>query len=339
MVEELIGRESVRAAGDASSARPQDALLSQMNLPYRRTFFPLGFSVEIITNEPEVLEAAEESFGHVQSPTRNTPLEVRIGVISKEGSELPPEPTRREYNHLYSLIADADNQALLDLKTCCNFAWLTSTAVSNRLYLRYNFIEKIVYLLLGATYVTDLHAACVSKNGRGILLLGDSGAGKSTLAYSCARAGWTYTSDDTSYLINDSDSPQVIGHCHRARFRPSARELFPELDGRMLTQRLEGKPSIEVPIAELPVPHIAAEASVDAIVILNRQPSGNSQLRSLPSGTASQLLCRNLYSAGEIRAKHERILNGLWEVPAFELEYCDLQGGIGALESLTLQVR
>ena len=116
------------------------------------------------------------------------------------------------------------------------------------------------------------------------------------------------------------------------------RELFPELDGRMLTQRLEGKPSIEVPIAELPVPHIAAEASVDAIVILNRQPSGNSQLRSLPSGTASQLLCRNLYSAGEIRAKHERILNGLWEVPAFELEYCDLQGGIGALESLTLQV-
>jgi hypothetical protein len=319
-----------------STARPQDAVLSDMILPYRRTFFPLGFSVEISSNEPEVLEAAEESFGHVQSRIRNTSLEIRIGVSSHEELKLPPEPTRREYNHLYSLVADVNNQALLDLKTGTNFAWLTRTVVKNRLYFRHNFIEKIVYLLLGASYVTDLHAACVSKNGKGVLLLGNSGAGKSTLAYGCARSGWTYTSDDTSYLINNSDAPRVIGHCHRARFRPSARELFSELEGRMLTQRLEGKPSIEVPITELPVAHTASVANVDAIVVLNRQPSGEAQLISLPRGTASQLMSRELYSAGEIRAKHERILNELWEVPTFELVYCDLQAGIGALETLTL---
>jgi hypothetical protein len=244
---------------------------------------------------------------------------------------------RREYNHLYSLVADVDNQALLDLKTCTSFAWLTKTAVENRLYLRYNFLEKIVYLLLGSSFVTDIHAACISKNGKGILLLGDSGAGKSTLAYACAREGWTYTSDDTSYLINDSDVPRVIGHSHRARFRPSARSLFPELNGRALTQRLEGKPSIEVPISELPVLRTATEASVDSIVVLNRQLTGETRIISLPSGSATKLMRHDLYSAGEIRAKHARILEALWDVPTFELEYCDLQDGVCALEALTLK--
>ena len=135
---------------------------------------------------------------------------------------------------------------LLDLKTGINFTWMTQAAVRNRIYFRYNFLEKVAYLLLGASVVTDLHAACVSKNGKGILVFGDSGAGKSTLAYACARNGWTYTSDDTSYLINDSNPPRVIGHSHRARFRPSAKSLFPELEYRHLTPRLEGKPSIEV---------------------------------------------------------------------------------------------
>jgi hypothetical protein len=308
-----------------------------MDLPHRRSFFPLGFSVEIITNEPEVLVAAEESFGHVRSLRRATSLKIRIGVSYKAGTGLPPEPTRREYNHLYSLVADVDNQALLDLKTCTSFAWLTKNAVENRSYLRYNFLEKIVYLLLGSSFVTDIHAACVSKNGKGILLLGDSGAGKSTLAYACARAGWTYTSDDTSYLINDSDVPRVIGHSHRARFRPSARSLFHELKGRALTQRLEGKPSMEIPISELPVLKTAAEANVDSVVVLNRQLAGETRIVLLPNGSATQRMRRDLYSAGEIRTKHERLLEALWDVPTFELKYCDLQDGVCALEALTLK--
>lgn len=316
------------------TGRPQDALLFDMDLPLRREFYPLGFSVEIITNEPAVLVAAGESFGHGRSLRPSTPLEIRIGVSCKGEVQCPPEPTRREYNHLYSLVADIDNQALLDLKSCANFAWLTKATIENRLYFRYNFLEKIVYLLLGASVVTDVHAACVGINGRGVLLCGDSGAGKSTLAYACARAGWTYTSDDTSYLINDSDVPQVIGHSHRARFRPSAKALFPELEGRALSQRLEGKPSIEVPISELPVMRTSAEAKVESIVFLNRYPSAKCRLIPLPSGKATEFFRRDLYSAGEIRAKHERILEALWNIPTFEMEYWNLDEGIRALEVL-----
>lgn len=321
-------------ARDHKPGRPQDALLCDMELPLRGTFYPLGFAVEIITNDPDVLEAANESFGHRRLRRGSSTLQVRIGISGGGGAECPPEPTRREYNHLYSLVADTENQALLDLKTCSSFVWLNRSALKSRLYFRYNFLEKVVYLLLGASVVTDVHAACVSKNGTGILLYGDSGAGKSTLAYACARAGWTYTSDDTSYLINDSDLPRVIGHSHRVRFRPAAKALFPELASREVTPRMEGKPSIEVPVSELPSMITASEARVHAMVCLNRHQSATGVLVQLPDGTASEWARNDLYSAGEIRAKHEKILESLSGIPTFELHYCELNQAIHQLELL-----
>lgn len=331
MASKLI-RQTVRQRdGDHKPGRPQDALLCDMELPLRRTFYPLGFAVEIITNDPDVLEAANESFGHRRLRRGSTTLQVRIGISEGMGSECPPEPTRREYNHLYSLLADTDNHALLDLKTTTSFIWLNRSALNNRVYFRYNFLEKVVYLLLGASVVTDVHAACVSKNGKGILLCGDSGAGKSTLAYACARAGWTYTSDDTSYLINDSDVPRVIGHSHRVRFRPAAKALFPELASREVTPRMEGKPSIEIPLSELPRLVTASEARVHSIVYLNRYSKATVRLVPLPTGTATQRTCKELFSAGEIRAKHEKILEVLSGVPTYELQYCDVDHAIDLL--------
>jgi len=316
-------------------ARPQDGLLSDMWLPLRHTFYPLGYGVEIATNDAAVFFAAQYAFGH-RSALRNSGLPpVSVGVHRGGSSLRLPEPTRRHYNHLYSLVADGDNQALLDLRTCTSFVWVTEAAVRDPFYLRYHFLEKVVYLLLGASVVTDIHAGCVGRNGKGILLCGDSGAGKSTLAYACARSGWTYTSDDTSYLINNSVAPRVIGHAHRARFRPSARDLFPELRTWPLSPRLEGKPSIEVPTAELPVQITAAESDVHAIVFLRRSADAAAQLIPRSAGTASRCLAEKLFSAGEIRAKHIAALDVLANVPTFELHYSDLDEAILTLEDLT----
>jgi len=334
MADKSIAMDSSEIANVSTPPRPQDSLRSNIDLPFRRTYYPLGYAVEILTNDPDVLKAANESFGHSRYSRGSSILQVRIGVGEGIGLECPPEPTRRQFNHLYSLIADVENQALLDLKTCTSFIWLTRPAVNNRLYLRYNFLEKAVYLLLGASVVTDLHAACVSKNGKGILFCGDSGAGKSTLSYACARAGWVYTSDDTSYLINDSEIPCVIGHSHRVRFRPAARAIFPELQNRQLTPRLEGKPSIEVPIADLPVQRTQDQTTVDFIVYLNRRPSATGSLIRVPAGTATLRARNELYSAGEIRAKHEKILEVLSSVPTYELEYCRLDDAIRLLDFL-----
>jgi hypothetical protein len=305
-----------------------------MELPFRRSFYPLGFGVDVVTNSQEVLEAAQESFGHRRLRYGGSGLEVRVGVTENRDDQCPPEPTRRQHNHLYSLTADEENQALLDLQTGANFVWLNGRALRSRLYLRHNFLEKVVYLLLGASVLTDIHAGCVSKNGRGILLCGDSGAGKSTLSYACARAGWIYTSDDTSYLINASSVPRVIGHAHRVRFRPAARALFPELADRPITPRMEGKESIEVAVGDLPRMDTATEATVSGIVYLNRYAAANCALLRLPKGSATERMTRELYSDGEVRARHKQILEKVAEVPTFELHYRGLAEAIEQLNGL-----
>ncbi|WP_233581488.1 aldolase [Acidipila sp. EB88] len=316
------------------ASRPQDALRSSMDLPLSKTFYPLGFAVEVITNHPAVLRAAIECFGHISSCRATTQLQVRVGISRGGDAFLPSEPTRREYNHLYSLVADTHNQALLDLETGINFAWLSEAALMNPGYLRTNFLEKIVYLLLGAKHVTDVHAACVSRFGRGILLCGDSGAGKSTLAYACARAGWCYTSDDTSYLINGLEYPLVTGHAHRVRFRPTARELFPELADREATPRMEGKPSIELPVAELPLHSTSTDARIDAIIYLNRFAGAQGRLAALPKGTATERMQQDLFSAGDLRARHAKQLEIFTNVPTYSLEYCELPAAIAQVDQL-----
>ena len=147
MANEVMQLENSDMAEVRSPCRPQGALLCDIELPHRGIFYPLGYPVEIITNDTGVLGAANESFGHGRPSRTCAMLQVRIGVSHGDASDCPPEPTRREYNHLYSLVADVNNQALLDLKSGINFAWVTSAAVNNRVYFRYNFFEKIVYLL------------------------------------------------------------------------------------------------------------------------------------------------------------------------------------------------
>jgi hypothetical protein len=313
--------------------KTRESLLSDMQLAMCKRFFPLGFAIDIYTNRREVLKAAEESFGHRTACYTNKPLTIRIGV-TKGHLDCPPPPIRRQYDHLYTMVADVQNHAVLDLRTGANFVWLTEGALSDIQYLRSNFLEKVTYLLLGSTFVTDIHAACVGRNGKGILLCGDSGAGKSTLAYGCARMGWTYTSDDTCYLINEAPAPRVIGHAHRVRFRPQASALFAELRSWPVVERMEGKPSMEVPISALPLRDAAPEADVCAIVYLRRNLSTKAQLVGLSRGSATERMSEDLYSAGEIRARHKEILQRMANIPTFELHYRGLDDAIEHLNRL-----
>ena len=70
---------------------------------------------------------------------------------------------------------------------------------------RYELIEFAVYTLAArAQGLVPLHAACVGRRGRGILLMGPSGAGKSTLALHCLLAGFHFLSEDSVFVAPES---------------------------------------------------------------------------------------------------------------------------------------
>ncbi len=320
---------------DTSASAPEaDPLLCNLGLPFHAIFYPLGFAVEIITNEQAILDMANESWGHFHQRYTRPTLQFRIGIAEKGSADCPPAPVVRGQRHLVSIVADAHNQAICDLKAGFAFAWLSHSALQHRSYLRYHFIEAAALLLLSTSYVTAIHAACVSRHGQGMLLCGDSGAGKSSLAYACARAGWTYTSDDASYLLSDANPPRVIGNSRQLRFRPSAKELFPELHGRSLTPRAEGKPSIEISTSDFPGIIAEDEAQVHYIIYLNRQPSAIANLVPLSKTLASERFYQALYPVKEIREVQVSALQHLLAAEIYELCYRDLHHAVNRLELL-----
>lgn len=316
--------------------RPSDPLLGKAELKFRAMFYPLGFAVEIATNDRAVLAAANESWGGMNERYAKTPLRVHVIVTDDEAFDCPPAPVVRARGHLLSMVADAENQGICDMTAGFAFVCIGQAALRHSSYLRYYFIEAAVYNLIGALHVTPLHAACVSRNGHGLLFCGNSGAGKSTLAYACARAGWTYTSDDSTYLLRGI-VPKVIGNSQKVRFRPSARQLFPELAGRDLTPRAEGKPSIEVSSLELPDLITSDEASIHSIVFLNRQPSAVAVLHPLPRASAIQYFDEALFPDHEIHARQMTALDALATASVYEFQYDSLGPAIDCLERLTQQ--
>ena len=303
-------------------------------MPYRGVFYPLGFGVEICTNDRQVLEAANEVWGHLRPRQMSATVQMRIAIGESSSTECPPAPTVRAQRYLVSFIADAENHATCDLNTGFGFACIGRIALQHRLYFRYHFLEPMAMVLVSGICAPALHAACVGRHGRGMLLCGNSGAGKSTLAYACARAGFTYTSDDASYLLRDSEHPRVAGHSHKVRFRPSSVKFFPELQGRELTPRLEGKPSIEVPTSELPGLITAQEARIHSLILLKRSPSAVAELRPISTGVALERFHESLYPVAEIRKLQIAAIQQLATVQAFEFHYWDLDDAVRCLEAL-----
>ena len=318
----------------ASSSPIDDPLLCKVELPLRAVFYPLGFAFEIITNSQAVLDAAGESWGHAKQRDNGPSLQLRIGVTARTSGNCPPCPVVRGQQHLLSIVADAHNQAICDLQAGFAFAWLTENALQHRSYARYHFLEAVALVLIATSRATPIHAACVTRHGRGMLLCGPSGAGKSTLAYACARSGWIFTSDDSSYLKHHADELRVVGNSHQLRFRPSAKDLFPELRGRGVTPRAEGKPSIEVPTAELPEIVTAEEAIVCNIILLNRWPSARAELVSVPAEAAQQYFQQSLQLPDKIQEQQAEALKSLSTAAVYELRYHDLQQAIDCLDLL-----
>lgn len=317
-----------------------DPLLYATSLPLSRTLFPLGFPATISTNCRHIVAAAETLAGQGGSPRGNRkPLpravELRLAVTeSAAGAAPPPAALPRGQGHLLSFVHDAQNFAVCDLRAGFAFGWLTQAVAHDLPRVRYHFVEPIVMLMLQSWYFSVVHAACVSLDGRGVLLCGDSEAGKSTLAYGCAKRGWTYVCDDASHLLRDAEHRTIAGMCHQIRFRPSAAELFPELAAFTPFERPNGKPALELDAKALNIA-TSPEAHIDCLVFLKRDPHAREKMARFDKSEALERF-EAVHCVGEesLRREQRDALRRLLTAPVYEMTYQDLDDAERRLRSL-----
>jgi hypothetical protein len=75
----------------------------------------------------------------------------------------------------------------------------------------------------------NLHAGCLAREGRAVVIAGTAGAGKSTLALSLARAGLDYLGDDMLFLRHSDDTVRVLGFADAIGVTPQTAGWIPEL--------------------------------------------------------------------------------------------------------------
>jgi len=312
---------------------PDDQLMQRAPLTHRAEFYPLGFPVQVAANSAAVLDAAEESWTGWTRAFDRPPLDIRV-IVHLDGAVPSREPVYRAQRNLLTITADSANFAICDLPNGYGFSCVTP-AMASAPYFRNHLLETMVYLTLDYLYITIVHAGCVARNGRGVMLCGEPGAGKSCLAYSCVKRGWTLISDDFSALLRDPRSNTVIGRPQRLRFRPAAFDLFPELANFESSITPFGKHMFDLRTGAIPHVQTARCAVAEKIVFLDRRDSATAELVPMnPEEALARMVYDRPYWDPPVSGDHRDTMQAILSRGVHTLRYSHFDDAIQILESL-----
>ncbi len=312
-----------------------DPFHHSIGLPRETLVHPLGFRMHLRTNSADVDQAVEQSWRGFPHLFDDRSLEVRIAVSDDETA--PCASSLRFYGqgHLLTLVSDQNNFAVCDLEKGFTFAWFVPATARNHPFLRAFYLDSITYLPLWHSHLTRVHAGCVARNGRGVLLCGPSGAGKSCLTFACARRGWQLITDEAVSLLRRPLGRTVLGRPWHMHFRETAADLFPEFAGLLASPNAVGKISIEIATTDLSAFPTAFQCQVAAVVFLNRDAQAPAHLVPVSAADAFRRLESDLpLVPSPVMEQHRAALRHLVEAGAFELRYHDLEPAVTALEPL-----
>jgi hypothetical protein len=96
-------------------------------------------------------------------------------------------------------------------------------------HIRYELLEFAVYVLAARVQnLVPLHAACVGREGEGVLLMGPSGSGKSTLVAQCLLGGLDFLAED-SVLVR-AQGLHATGVANFLHLRPDSLRFLERAD-------------------------------------------------------------------------------------------------------------
>ena len=197
-------------------------------------------------------------------------------------------------------------------------------------HVRYELLEFAVYVLAArAQALVALHAACVGRDGEGVLLIGASGAGKSTLVLHCLLAGLDLLAEDSvlvrpaglrasgvpTFLHLRRDSLRFLERAERRAVRRSA----------TLIRRRSGVAKLEIdlrgprPLGTAPGRLARTPLRIGAVVYVSaRQAADDALLVPLAASTArARLVASQRYAATQPGWREFR--SRVAGLPAYEL--------------------
>jgi hypothetical protein len=189
----------------------------------RKPIALLGARIRFESNDPRLLKLVDDAFAGLpahrlprpRGATRALREERRARPIARDlrivlrlmppprarASSEPPPLTMMSGADLLAGAPQASSFVALSPETASALVVVSEPMLRFPYHTRYELIEFAAYTLAARTQgLAALHAACVGKGGRGVLLMGASGSGKSTVALHCLLRGLDFLSEDAVFV-------------------------------------------------------------------------------------------------------------------------------------------
>jgi len=189
---------------------------------------------------------------------------------------------------------------------------------------RYELIEFAVFTLASRVRgLVPLHAACVGRRGRGVLLMGASGSGKSTVSLLCLLAGFEFLSEDSVFVLPDTLAATGVAnfvHVRANSLRWVARSgAAAAIRTAPVIRRRSGVSKFEVDLRRRPYRLAPGPQRIHALVFLSASSAaGGPMLRPLTrTQMVSRLAAAQAYAVGQPGWK--QFCDQLARIDSFEL--------------------
>jgi hypothetical protein len=178
-----------------------------------------------------------------------------------------------------------------------------------------------------------IHAACLRRGDKRLLIAGTKGAGKTTLALRMTMAGYRIEGDEQVYI----DRAGVIARPRGCRVKATSLPYLPEMAEVIAASpsySLEGYGTIfNVDPRTIGSSWRIEHGPVDLVVLLEPNHGGTSSIESIPAMAAMQLLMPEVGMRGIGRAASIAAIAALaGQVPAYRLLIGEHAGALRCIE-------
>jgi hypothetical protein len=292
----------------------------------------LGGRFQFESNSPQLLRLVDSAYLGLPRHRLSTVvprLRVRLLLRARE----QPRPRRRSEPPQLSMLSgpgylggatDSSNFVVLSPSERTALVVLSQQMLRFPYHTRYEYIEFAMFTLASRCQgLVSLHAACVGRGGRGILLMGPSGSGKSTVTLHCLLQGFDMLSEDSVFVAPETMLATGVANFLHVR-SDSLRWLGKPRDAAAIRKspvirRRSGVRKFEVDLRRGAYRLAASPLKISGVVFLSPQGAGNRPLlRPLSkSDVLAQLTVAQAYAANQ--PKWAAFCKSVLRLNAFEM--------------------
>jgi hypothetical protein len=257
----------------------------------QKHFQLLGGRFQFESNSPQLLRLVDSAYlGLPRHRLSTAPPRLRVRMLlsadeqprARSRSEPPPLSMLSGPGYLGG-ATDSSNFVILSPSERTALIVLSRRMLRFPYHARYEFIEFAAFTLAARCQgLVSLHAACIGRAGRGILLMGPSGSGKSTVTLHCLLQGFDMLSEDSVFVAPDTMLATGVANFLHVR-SDSLRWLGKTQDAAAIREspvirRRSGVRKFEVDLRRGSYRLAASPLKITAVVFLSPQSAGDRSL-------------------------------------------------------------